>query len=188
VTASVVESAEGRQRHFVSVLNDVGERRRAETDLHRLRAAMDTTIDSIFVTDPATMRFLYVNDAACRRLGYTREQLLHVRPYDVAGKERAQVEREYAEAIAAGESGTRTVVQFHRSDGATGWSELYRRGLRTEEGVLVVTIGRDISERKQAERVLRESEERFRSLTELSSDFYWESDAEHRMQRVSHGS
>ena len=34
---------------------------------------------------------------------------------------------------------------------------------------------------RQAQRDLIESEERFRSLTEMSSDFYWESDAEHRL-------
>jgi diguanylate cyclase (GGDEF)-like protein/PAS domain S-box-containing protein len=34
---------------------------------------------------------------------------------------------------------------------------------------------------------LRESEVRFRSLTEMSSDFYWESDAEHRLARLSPG-
>src|SRR5450830_640005 len=39
---------------------------------------------------------------------------------------------------------------------------------------------------RQAQRDLIESEERFRNLTEMSSDFYWESDAEHRLtQRAS---
>jgi DNA-binding NarL/FixJ family response regulator len=36
-------------------------------------------------------------------------------------------------------------------------------------------------------RSLRESEARFRSLTELSSDFYWETDASHRLVWTSHG-
>src|SRR3954447_9334125 len=39
---------------------------------------------------------------------------------------------------------------------------------------------------KQAEESLRESEARFRGLTEMSSDFFWETDAEHRVNGVSH--
>src|SRR5205085_7714007 len=41
-------------------------------------------------------------------------------------------------------------------------------------------------QRKQAEAVTRDSEERFRNLVELSSDFYWETDAGHRITRTTH--
>ena len=42
-------------------------------------------------------------------------------------------------------------------------------------------------QRKQAEEALRENEVRFRSLTQMSSDFFWETDAEHRLVNVVHG-
>ena len=55
----------------------------------------------------------------------------------------------------------------------------------------VRVIGSQIGQfvqRKQAEEVVRRSEERFRGLTELSSDFYWESDSEHRLVQTQHAS
>ncbi len=48
-------------------------------------------------------------------------------------------------------------------------------------------VGKNITERKESEQALRRSEERFRSLTELSSDWYWEQDEELRFNYVSSG-
>jgi diguanylate cyclase (GGDEF)-like protein len=42
-------------------------------------------------------------------------------------------------------------------------------------------------QRQNAEASLRESEGRFRGLTQLSSDFFWESDAQHRLVSIVHG-
>ncbi len=42
-------------------------------------------------------------------------------------------------------------------------------------------LAAEVDERKRAQETLAESEARFRTLTEMSSDFYWESDAEHRL-------
>ena len=52
-----------------------------------------------------------------------------------------------------------------------------------ESGDQGVSFVLDLTERKQAERELRASEERFRTLVQLSFDVYWESDAQHRFIR-----
>ena len=64
--------------------------------------------------------------------------------------------------------------------------EFYGRDIKEPDEALlqiVRAIGSQIGQfvqRKQAETVLRESEARFRSLTTLSSDWYWEQDDEYR--------
>jgi diguanylate cyclase (GGDEF)-like protein/PAS domain S-box-containing protein len=58
--------------------------------------------------------------------------------------------------------------------------------LRTAALVIGRQIGQFI-QRKRAEEALRESETRFRSLTQMSSDFFWETDAQHRFTEMVHG-
>jgi len=136
---------------LLGVTRDITERRRAERELQRFRMAMDVSADSIYLTDPVAMRFVYVNDTACQRLGYTREQLLQMAPQDVRTSSREQISREYDAVIAAGDQGLIHESRFVRSDASEGATELHRRALRTESGILIVTIGRDITERKSAQ-------------------------------------
>lgn len=69
------------------------------------------------------------------------------------------------------------------------WVWVLARGRVVERDVAgtpvrMVGTHMDISERKRVEQVLRDSEERFRSLTDLSSDWYWEMDEQFRFKRV----
>jgi diguanylate cyclase (GGDEF)-like protein/PAS domain S-box-containing protein len=72
-----------------------------------------------------------------------------------------------------------------RPDGSLKQVEATAHASRSDSGKVVALTGtvQDISERRRTEEALRESEMRFRSLTEMSSDFYWESDAEHRLTK-----
>ncbi len=127
------------------------EHRKVEHELQRFRATMDALPDAIYLTDPVSMRFIYVNDAACKRLGYSREEMLQKGPRDVLATGEEQIKSEFEALLGAGERG---ISHEHRVSG-TGdtprWVELNRRALQTAEGTVVISIGRDITERKQAE-------------------------------------
>jgi diguanylate cyclase (GGDEF)-like protein/PAS domain S-box-containing protein len=60
------------------------------------------------------------------------------------------------------------------------------RRLRDASRVIGSQVGQFL-QRKLAEEALRESEARFRSLTQMSSDFFWETDEAHRFTQLVHG-
>src|SRR5208283_3253069 len=75
--------------------------------------------------------------------------------------------------------------RYRRKDGAIVWADVSASTVPATENTpgFLVVMAIDITDRKQAETALRESEERFRTLVEFSFDVYWESDAQHRFIR-----
>jgi len=80
----------------------------------------------------------------------------------------------------------RAEFRFHRPDGQTVW---VRTALRPERAggrvVRMSGIVQDISGMRSMQRQLAASEAKFRDLTQLSSDWVWETDAEHRISYLS---
>jgi PAS domain S-box-containing protein len=74
------------KRIVLSIINDITERKRAELDLSksekRYRVLFNNGNDAVFVNhlrqDNSFDKFIEVNDVACLRLGYRREELLHM--------------------------------------------------------------------------------------------------------------
>lgn len=131
------------------------EHRQAGYELERYRMAMNMSTESIDLIDPASMRFVYLNNAACQRLGYSREQLLQMGPQNALAVGHEKMRREFDEVIEAGDLGTSYEERCVRDDQSVTWTEIRRRALHTVEGMLIVTIARDVSARKEAEQQLR---------------------------------
>lgn len=78
------------------------------------------------------------------------------------------------------------IVQLRRKNGELFWAEI--SGMAVDPANLdlgVVWMGTDISERRRTEADLKASEQRFRDLVSLSTDWYWEQDAQFRFTRFS---
>src|SRR5271169_4671023 len=54
-----------------------------ETDLELFRDLINKSNDAIFVNDPQTGLFIFVNDKACATLGYDRQELLKMSVMDI---------------------------------------------------------------------------------------------------------
>src|SRR5208282_5253339 len=124
----------------------------------------------------------------CDLVGRTRQELLGMTPMDLFNADRETLERDYDMIIADNScSASKVEGQYRHKDGSLVPIETRRRALLSDGEWIIVGMARDITERKQAERELRESEARFRSLTKLSSDWYWEQDEEYRFVDFSGG-
>jgi diguanylate cyclase (GGDEF)-like protein/PAS domain S-box-containing protein len=125
--------------------------KRGEERSRRFGRAMDAIVDAIYLVDRSSMRFVHVNDAACRMQNRTREQLLALEPGVILGISRADLESTYDALIASGVDAKPLEVLRRRADGSSAWVEMRRQAQYSEDGWTIITMVRDVTERKVAE-------------------------------------
>jgi len=144
------------------VAHDVTERKQAERSLRLFRMLIDQSNDAIEVVEPATLRFLDVNQKACVSLGYRRDELVGLRISDIEVAGHASTTEQVTEKLR--ESKSVVIETFRRrKDGTTFPAEVSLRMVHLERDYYVA-ITRDITERKQDEERLRASESLYRAV------------------------
>jgi PAS domain S-box-containing protein len=122
----------------------------------------------IYEIDFRTGRFLSVNDAMSTLTGYTKEELFALGPAGLLDDESKRVFTDRARRQLAGGKVDETVeYRVKRKDGSLIFVNLNVSFSKVNPSTIFV-VGHDITERKKAEDQLRESEERFRALSETS--------------------
>ena len=153
----------------------------------KIRRLVDANIIGIFIWSvPGEMDgpIVEANDAFLRMVGYDRENLVSGR---INWAELTPPEWRARDAQAAAEMRTTGTVpayekEYFRKDGSR--MPVLVGAASLENGSYGVAFVLDVTERKVAEEALRESEERFRTLTQFSFEIYWETDAQHRFIRL----
>jgi diguanylate cyclase (GGDEF)-like protein/PAS domain S-box-containing protein len=133
------------------IAQDVTDEVRRDLELRQFRAAVDASAVLVMLIDPVRMRYVDINDAACRALGYSREELLAMGPADVFSMPGSDLAQGY-ERLLFGDPAASSVEGFYRrKDGSTFPVEGFRRVVASAAGEIIVAIARDISARKLAE-------------------------------------
>ncbi|MCP8898700.1 EAL and GGDEF domain-containing protein [Gilvimarinus xylanilyticus] len=150
-----------------------------EKERQLMRTLIDALPDNIYAKD-LNSQFLLANHSVADSMGTTSTEILGKDDFDFYPAELAQQYRDDEQKVLTTGKALleREEPAVDQTTGRTRWLLTSKIPFRNKSGRIVglVGIGRDISRRRLAELALRRSEERFRSLTELSSDWYWEQD------------
>jgi diguanylate cyclase (GGDEF)-like protein/PAS domain S-box-containing protein len=136
---------------------DISERKKSEQDLLRFRAALDSSVDAIYLIDTSDMHFVDANRAGWEVVGYDREEFLRLRLIDLAkGHSLESLKQEVQNVL--DDASNRAMIEtiHHRKDGSTFPVEITLRALApsndsSRNDNLVVALARDVTEHKQTE-------------------------------------
>lgn len=167
----LLRDPDGNPLEIVGYGLDVTERREADEAVRKGEEYINLfklANDAIVIFEPEGEVVLDINDKACEIYGFSREDFIGRSIRDIS-KNVSRGDEQVKKLLAQGTYQEFETVQY-RADGSPinfliNASVIQYRGRRA-----VLSINRDITERKRAEQCLRESEERFRMFSEASSE------------------
>jgi diguanylate cyclase (GGDEF)-like protein/PAS domain S-box-containing protein len=155
---------------------------------YRLLTEHNSDLISHYAADAS---FLYTSPSYVKVLGYGSSELLGTNVYDILHPDDIPtVRQEILQQENGGHDSVLMETRKRHKDGHYVWMGTKVRVLIdpiTKEKTGTVATSRNITLERQAREELRKREERFRSLTNLSSDWYWETNEEDRFTFVSEG-
>ena len=166
-SSKVIRDEQGQMTGFWGVLTDITERRSVEDRLRQTQFAVDRAADAVFWVDE-NARFIYVNQAACRSLGYSREELLSMTVHDIDPAFPAEVWPDHWSDL---KKHTALVFESrHRAKDGRVFPVELSANYQEYGGVgFNCAFARDISERKHDEEQRRKLESRVQEAQKMES-------------------
>ena len=162
VEMRVVETEWEGEMAYLATLRDVTDRKRAEEMLWLYDRAMAATSTGVTISDATNPEhpIIYCNPAFESMTGYRREEIIGKNCRFLQGSDTDSEALEIIRQALTTESECQVILKNYRKDGTIFWNSFSISPVRDKKGKLTHFIGvqRDITDRKQAEESLRNSE------------------------------
>jgi len=189
---NVVMMSLNNENYLLTTVQDITDRKKAELDLRNseekfrllFESGKDYAAVHLIGKDGQPKNFIQVNNAACKILGYTREEMFKLSPKDVDSAHRSGQMSALIEKLIE----TKHVLFETEIISKNGYRipmEASVTMFQLGDSQAAMCVARDITERKKAEEVLVKSEEKYRLITENIMDCVFLVDGENIIQHVS---
>ncbi|MGH9768584.1 MAG: PAS domain S-box protein, partial [Blastocatellia bacterium] len=185
LTVSLMRDAAGAPQNFISIIEDIGERKLAEEALReseeRFRAIISQATGGIVETD-LTGRIIFANQRYCEIVGYSEAELRALRMHDITHPDDLPANAEQFRRLAAGGPDFVVEKRYVRKDGGEVWVNNSVNAVRDAAGRVrsIVAVTLDITERRQAEKALQEALALNRTITDNTQSCLWMMDTQGR--------
>ncbi|MCL4237997.1 MAG: PAS domain S-box protein [Anaerolineae bacterium] len=152
-----------------------------EESEQRYAVLFNQAFDAIILVDEHE-RILDANPAACRMLGYTRDELCTMSTAQLAAEQSSPhlPDPVYRRALEGTREGARLSLTLARRDGTAFPADVTITPLGLQRGLIFLAILRDMSERQQAARALADERNLLRTLIDLLPDYIYLKDHDGR--------
>ncbi len=177
---SPVKNEEGAITHFLAVKEDITERKQAENALReseqKLVSILDDVSDVIWSLSLPDMKVNFLSPSVEKVFGRPVKEFIENTALwsEIVHPDDKQISDKAFEQVTKNGSAVRE-CRIIRPDGSIVWISDKSKIIYDKTGTpnRIDGVSRDITERKQAEDALRESEEKYRLLTENAADVIW---------------
>ncbi|NOR75002.1 MAG: PAS domain S-box protein [Draconibacterium sp.] len=170
---------------------EIAEHKKTEETLksseERLKMLFESAPDAYYLSDLKGV-FLDGNKAAEELIGYKKEDMVGTNIFNlnlISANQFTNITKSIAKSVLGKKSGPYEFILNHK-DGHKVPAEVTTFPVKIKNKTVVLGIARDISERKEAEKVLRKSEEKYRLITTNALDTIWTTDKEFNITFVNH--
>ena len=155
----------------IESIRDLSGFRKIEEEKNWFGSIVENSVNEIYMFDAVSLRFINANRGARRNLGYTLDELHNLTPLDVKPELTLESFEALISPLRSGETEEAVFFTVHQRKNKTRYPvEVHLQFSSSGDTPVFVAIILDITKRTRSEEALQESELRFRSLIQNSSD------------------